>query len=262
MAVHNPEFNLDFRKRLRAAELDRVIPLLPPGCRVLEVGAGAGWQARELNSRGFSVVAIDINTSVYRDVQEWEIIEYDGRRIPLPDGSIDVVFSSNVLEHVPDVVDFMREMERVLAPGGFMVHVMPTTTWRFFTTLSFYLYRAKVIGLRLLGVKKSKSKEGTAGTSSNFETGPIKRGFFAKLLLPTLHGVRGNVFSEHYYFSAHFWRGVFEKGGQTIAKELSAGYFYTGYKVLGAVFPLSLRSAAAALLGPSCRVYVTEKKPQ
>jgi ubiquinone/menaquinone biosynthesis C-methylase UbiE len=260
MAVENPEFNLDFRKRLRSAELDNVVPLLPPGCKILEVGAGAGWQAKELHKRGFSVVAIDINTSVYRDVQEWEIVEYDGRTIPLADGAVDIVFSSNVLEHVPEVSGFMREMERVLAPGGYMVHVMPTTTWRFFTTLSFYLYRLKVVLLRVTGQRRVEKRDSKAGASSNFETAQVPRSLLSKLFLPTLHGVRGNVLSEHYYFSAAFWRSAFEAGGQRIANEVPAGYFYTGYKVLGALLPLSTRAILAALVGSSCRIYITQKK--
>ena len=42
----------------------------------------------------------------------------DGLRLPLRDGSLDVAFSSNVLEHVPDPGTFVDEMVRVTRPGG------------------------------------------------------------------------------------------------------------------------------------------------
>ena len=67
------------------------------------------------------------------------IKDYDGRTIPLPDASVDVVFSSNVLEHVPDLSRMHAEIRRVLAPGGICIHVVPTHTWRLWTTLTSYL---------------------------------------------------------------------------------------------------------------------------
>ncbi|HUI02043.1 MAG TPA: class I SAM-dependent methyltransferase [Acidimicrobiales bacterium] len=42
----------------------------------------------------------------------------DGHRLPVPDGTSDVTFSSNVLEHVPAAAPFLAEMVRVTRPGG------------------------------------------------------------------------------------------------------------------------------------------------
>jgi SAM-dependent methyltransferase len=55
-------------------------------------------------------------------------IEYhapaDATRTGMPDGSVDVVFSNSVLEHVPGpvIAELMRETRRVLAPGGIALH--------------------------------------------------------------------------------------------------------------------------------------------
>ncbi len=51
----------------------------------------------------------------------------DGNRLPLGDGVADVVFSSNVLEHVPDPRRFLDEMVRVTRPGG--VVYLSFTAW-------------------------------------------------------------------------------------------------------------------------------------
>jgi SAM-dependent methyltransferase len=42
----------------------------------------------------------------------------DGRRLPLPDGSMDLGCTSNVLEHVTEPMDLVRDLVRVVRPGG------------------------------------------------------------------------------------------------------------------------------------------------
>ena len=46
-----------------------------------------------------------------------------------------VVISSNVLEHIDEKHSVFNEITRVLSPGGFCIHLMPSTTWRLFTTI-------------------------------------------------------------------------------------------------------------------------------
>ena len=65
---------------------------------------------------------------------------YDGKRIPPPDESVDIVLCTQVLEHVPDPSQLMREMARVLRVGGnlivtapfsYRLHAEPDDYWRF-----------------------------------------------------------------------------------------------------------------------------------
>jgi ubiquinone/menaquinone biosynthesis C-methylase UbiE len=98
------------------AELEKIASLFPAGARVLEIGAGTGKQALELQRRSFEVSAIELADSNYAANRVFPIKDYDGRSIPLPDASVDVVFSSNVLEHVPDLSRMHAEIRRVLAP--------------------------------------------------------------------------------------------------------------------------------------------------
>jgi 2-polyprenyl-3-methyl-5-hydroxy-6-metoxy-1,4-benzoquinol methylase len=111
---------------VRAAEIELIASHLRPGARILEIGAGTGQQARELARRGFDITAIEIASSNYSAERVFPIVDYDGRVIPFADASFDIVFSSNVLEHVPDLAQMNREIRRVLRPGGICVHAMPT----------------------------------------------------------------------------------------------------------------------------------------
>jgi SAM-dependent methyltransferase len=51
--------------------------------------------------------------------------EYDGTRLPFPDGSVDTVYSSHMLEHVADYAATIRDWHRVVKNGGFIVCVVP-----------------------------------------------------------------------------------------------------------------------------------------
>ena len=80
---------------------------------------------------GFDVV--DVTATMARlfatsPTEPWDqrIRSSDTDRWPFPDGQFDVVFSNQVLEHVADIANFLRESRRVLHPHGTAIHVFPT----------------------------------------------------------------------------------------------------------------------------------------
>ncbi|MFB6146369.1 MAG: class I SAM-dependent methyltransferase [Halobacteriaceae archaeon] len=101
--------------------------LLPPlsGERVLDAGCGDGTYTRRLAARGADVTAVDGSRALVEQAESRLGDDVDVRRAdlrePLPslaDGSIDVVFSQLVLDHVEDWRPVFATFERVLAPGG------------------------------------------------------------------------------------------------------------------------------------------------
>lgn len=100
------------------------------GHTVLDIGAGAGTDtliaARLAGPRG-RVVALDITPAMARKLRELvarlgianvEVVEGNAESIPLPDASVDVVTSNGMLNLVPDKRAAVREIFRVLRPGG------------------------------------------------------------------------------------------------------------------------------------------------
>jgi SAM-dependent methyltransferase len=100
-----------------AADLDRRYGPLA-GQTLLDLGCGPGYYTAALRARGAEVVPVD-NSAEELGAQPPEgALLADARALPLPDGSIDGVVCSNLLEHTPDAPAVLREIERVLRPGG------------------------------------------------------------------------------------------------------------------------------------------------
>lgn len=254
--------DLDFVRTLRQAEvalaLREIAARKPAGSSIVEIGGGGGWQARMLADAGYAVRAFDLAGSEYASHRVFPIEDYDGHRIPAPDAAFDVVFSSNVLEHIPHLEAFQAELHRVLKPDGIAVHLLPTATWRLWTSLSHYPWLVEA-GVRVVGAR--------LGGGGSVDTQVVERAagrrslgqLISLVLLSPRHGETGNVVSEVWHFSRHRWTPTFEAAGWRVLKHGSNGLFYTGYSVLGPRLGLAARRGLSRLLGASCHLYVLEK---
>ena len=96
---------------------------LRPGDRVLDLGCGAGRFLAAAAAAGGHPVGVEIADAALerarRNAPGAELHRVDpDADLPLEDGSIDLVWCSEVLEHVADTAQFLGEVRRVLAPGG------------------------------------------------------------------------------------------------------------------------------------------------
>ena len=86
------------------------------GARVLEVGSGAGL----LQDVVADYTGLDISATA-RSRYHKPFVQADARAIPFKDGEFDMVWTVWVLEHIPNPEQALREMRRVLKPGGLLV---------------------------------------------------------------------------------------------------------------------------------------------
>lgn len=226
---------------IREYELRAVLPYLNQCHLILEIGSGNGWQARLMTQFGLNVITLDLpGTSNTNDVQQ---IFFDGTHFPLQDASVDVVYTSNVLEHVSELQSFQKEIRRVLKPNGIAIHVLPTGTWRWWTSCGFYISKFQSLSRnnRLQGLK-----------TKVFPTLPV----FRLRYIPVRHGTLGNSFTELYSFSRGRWSNIFRTFGWKIDHLQANRLFYTGYSILDKRLSLKLRHYLSYFMGSSCVIYV------
>lgn len=105
-----------------------------PGEWVLDVGAGRSWAAKQFAVRGCHAVAVDIvdddqvGLGRSRALMQQADVVYDAliadsERLPFAICSFDLVFCSAALHHTTDLDRLMRNIARVLKPGGRMVAI-------------------------------------------------------------------------------------------------------------------------------------------
>ena len=104
---------------------------LVAGKRVLDIASGEGYGSNLMAEFAESVTGVDINAGAVGLAQKkyqrpnLTYREGDAAKIPLEDGSVDVVVSFETIEHHDKHDEMMREIKRVLVPGGVLLISSP-----------------------------------------------------------------------------------------------------------------------------------------
>jgi ubiquinone/menaquinone biosynthesis C-methylase UbiE len=242
---------------LRAEEFLRVRDNFCPGTRVLEIGGGTGYQASLIAALGSIVESIDV-AHPSSDVETYYPVRlYDGRNIPYSNEQFDLVFSSNVLEHIRDLDAMLSELRRVMVADGLAIHILPTPTWRTWTSLSHYVHVARRIS-GLLG-RRNRAAEPSSVRCEQQSNAGLWQGL-NRALRDGPHGEYPTALSELWYFSQRRWTNLFQKNGFQVLEARPTNIFYTGYGVFPSV-SMERRRKLARILGSATRVYILRKAP-
>ena len=107
------------------------------GATMLSSGCGFGGSLLAYRDAGAEVavgVEVDDDFARFAAMRTSRLhgagaVRYDGARLPFSTASFDVIESMDVIEHTPDPLDYLRELARVLAPGGVVLLVTPNRLW-------------------------------------------------------------------------------------------------------------------------------------
>jgi SAM-dependent methyltransferase len=240
--------------RLRLAEVELIRPLLPASGRILEIGGGNGYQASVIAAWGYEVESIDVKASY----EFFPVRSYDGQHIPCPSASVDLIFSSNVLEHVPPskLQVLLEETRRILTNGGVSIHLLPTPSWRALNSAAHYPFLLRTLKAHFTRV--SESTDGSVNVSAAHSDRSARALRFLKWSLTgplRAHGEYPSALSELYYFSRRRWSRVFRDAGFELLSVQGNGLVYSGCGICPWL-SMSWRRRMSNCLGSACNVFV------
>lgn len=134
--IHSKRFNATspIRRHAHAMQYQRFVDLVPPGSTVLDAGCGEGMLSVMLAKHGCIVTGVDLSEPNIEACKKYgadegvservTFVVGDAEHLPAADRSFDYVVSSHVLEHLPDFVQGVREINRIATKGA--VIAIPT----------------------------------------------------------------------------------------------------------------------------------------
>jgi SAM-dependent methyltransferase len=269
-------------------EVNAVFVNCPEACFPygLELGGGDGYQAGLISKFVQRLISTEINENRLArknsERVEYRICGAEEAAVLYSKKSFDIVFSSNLLEHVNDPVKTLQGIHGLLRDGGVAIHVMPSPFWKL---CQFALYLpahgmvlleriARDPGLRnharearailrefLQGITTGSNASLDAMYELEMKNGnnpgvPRKRPSFpSALFMPRPHGISQTNWEEFRAFGKRRWRQTFHDAGFsliTIKKGPAASGYGLGWERAGT---LTERAGLA-----SEYIYVARKK--
>ena len=125
--------NLGGRSKVagRRGQMGKVAAYLRPGSVFLELGCGDAQLVFEVAGRVSIALGLDVTDVLIdfdRAPSNFKFLKTAGVNIPLATGSVDLAYSNQLMEHLhpDDAVDQLKEIYRVLKPGGLYICITPS----------------------------------------------------------------------------------------------------------------------------------------
>lgn len=121
--------NKAFYKMLAECNINMLEDLgftLKKDMRILDFGCGEGNLVKAFTELGYDTYGADVLDSSSLDDDHYKKIDFNPYVLPFEDNSFDLVYSTSVFEHVLNPEESLKEIYRVLKPGGVTIHSLPS----------------------------------------------------------------------------------------------------------------------------------------
>lgn len=130
--VEKTHWLMRVRRTVASDALERFVGRDPKTVKVLDFGCGSGHTVSYLDGLGYDAHGVDMSREAIehgasRGIPNLQVSKDE--RIGAPDASFDAVLAMDVLEHLEDESFAVREIHRVLKPGGVFVVMVPAYEW-------------------------------------------------------------------------------------------------------------------------------------
>jgi SAM-dependent methyltransferase len=193
----------------------------------LELGAGDGYQSSLISQYTKRLICTDYNRFRFCKNESSSFFVCDVEHIDsVLNCKFDLIFSSNLLEHLVDVQATIKGVAKLLSDDGVAIHVLPNVYWKM-CNIFFYLPNKILTVVDDLwtqqGLKKIKERiqptlplgAGYAlpGHEDNFKTERLSRPFLLRHIFPPPHGVSSTNRDEIFAFTKKRWMEEFKNAG-------------------------------------------------
>jgi SAM-dependent methyltransferase len=216
---------------LRGREIERIFSNCPRKYfgSGLEIGAGDCFQSGLLSEYVERLTVTEYSEEWLKDKKDSGRITHmacDAEKIGgyFPEKTFDLVYSSNVLEHLPRPELALEGIRKILKDDGITVHSVPNRLWKFSHLLLFYphllLYAVEkalepgYLSRKIMRPAKPEQKTGPAAELPN--NPKTERPF--KIFSPMPHGVSATHWEEFRNFGKKRWLDKFRKAGFDVLK--------------------------------------------
>lgn len=119
---------------------------------LVDLGSGLGGYSLLFQQQGARVISLDLMADKVRLQGSYQAVSASAQAVPLAGDSIDIVFCASLIEHVPDPAQALREIRRILVPGGICyLSFPPFYSWRGGHEYAPYHYLGERAALRIVG---------------------------------------------------------------------------------------------------------------